>query len=251
MAQNTEILPLNSRNLCPCYLHTFENGDFRWSSYVNKSAEALPKAGVLGKCNYFQPVNFGGTEHWAIKNHNNNFVAESLISKDDRVAKDEYLFFAPGNVFQSGVTYYINIILETQSVTCAGNLAEVVLATRDTNGLPSSTKIVSTLISQTDFGSKVATEMTAKGFTACGVLGSNEFSTNGNILSINASVVPSADVVYYIGIRNVTAKPITAEAYAKLRIHDVRVHADDPRAYPIVPLTLPTITTTVKPDKET
>lgn len=251
MAQSTEILPLNSRNLCPCYLHTFENGAFSWSSYVNKSAEALPKSGVLGKCNYFEPVNLGGSEHWSIKYHNNNFVAESLISTTEAVAKDEYLFFAPGNIVQAGPTYTIHISLETQSTTCAGHLAELVLTARDTNNLPSKAKITSTLISQSSFGTKVAAAMTTAGYTACSGMASNEFSTNGNIVTISITYAPSADEIIYIGIRDVTAVPSAAEDYAKLRIHNIKVTLSDASRYPIVPLTLPRIETIVKPDKET
>ena len=231
---------------CPCYIHTFESGDFIWSNYIKKATEPLLESGPMGQCHYSEQNGTQGTA-WQIKFENNKYLLESsshrtdhlgnIVPTDSSADKDDYIWIAPAILIQdhAGTNYMtVYITLETIGDLCSGHKAEVLIATKGSGNYPSSSSITKT-ISESVVATAVANAMTTAGYSACGSLSSDEFSTNGNKVTISITWDPSASEISYIGIRDKSATP--DGNYAKLRIHEIKAapstfHYDIPLQFP-------------------
>tara|TARA_R100000781_G_scaffold17063_1_gene13676 strand:+ start:312 stop:2297 length:1986 start_codon:yes stop_codon:yes gene_type:complete len=231
---------------CPCYIHTFESGTFLWSSYIKKATDSALESGPIGQCHYNELNGSQGTS-WQIKFENNKYLLESASSKyylgsnliptDTSSNKDNYIWIAPAVLVQnhSGTNYMnVYVTLETIGDLCSGHKAEFVLATKGNGNYPSSSSITTT-VSEASFATKVASAMTAAGYSACGTLGADEFSTNGNKVTISFTWDPTATEIIYIGIRD--KSPTPDGNYSKLRIHEIKAepstwHYDIPLRFP-------------------
>ena len=87
------------RFACPCYIHTFETGEFVWSSTLTEEGGPItaPETdGEIGGCNYFEKQNTLEAGHWAIRQEEGIWRADSsVVYGDIGTPKDEYIWFAP------------------------------------------------------------------------------------------------------------------------------------------------------------
>ena len=244
-----------TKNFCPCNIHTFETGNFRWSQTIKKSADPIEsKKGLLGQCHYVERNNITAVG-WHIKNENNKYLLESSnfhYTKTDGAdtmvpiegnTKDEYIWIAPAVLFKKpsagSAEHTISITLKTIGPTCNGHRAELVLADLPINkNFPSSASITDTILTEAQFEDKVTAEMTAQNYTACASIGGDDFSTNNKTITIKTTYTPSATGVKYIGIRDKSNG--IDDDYAKLQIHDIAIYVsgvddtDIPTNFPIV-----------------
>ena len=244
----------NTINACPCYIHTFETGTFVWSSYVNKEMEPLKASGFLGDCHYVEQTNATGVG-WHIKKENNKYLLESSNYTIDisgaegaqATTKNEIIWIAPALCFNStaGVdTYTISITLETIG-DGSGHKAEFLLGTRAINKKHPEGATAVAVENEAAFASKVTDAMTAAGYTAYGSLGGDEFSTNGNKITITSTVTITNDIVQYIGIKDTSPSPDNTSA--KLRIHEITIQ---PRNYfDTIPTSFPDFKPQITPIK--
>jgi len=241
-------------NACPCYIHTFETGIFVWSSYINKEMSPLKTTGFLEDCHYVQQTNATGIG-WHVKQENNKYFLESSNSKVfirgsekeiGGATKDETVWIAPAvllNNTSATDNYTISITLETLGDPGSGHKAEFWIGLRNGNKKYPEGTIAA--LDEANFASKVAAAMTAAGHTAYGSLGADEFSTNGNKVTITTNIVVSSDVVQYLGIRDTSPTP--DNSYAKFRIHEITVEPTE--YYETIPTTFPQFTSKITPVK--
>lgn len=244
----------NTVNACPCYIHTFETGTFVWSSYVNKEMEPLKASGFLGDCHYIEQTNATGVG-WHIKKENNKYLLESSNYKIDisgsegaqATTKNEIVWIAPALFLNStaGVDEYtISVTLETIG-DGSGHKAELLLGTRAINKKHPEGATAVALENEAAFATKVIAAMTAAGYTAYGSLGGDEFSTNGNKITITSTVTITNDAVQYIGIKDTS--PVPDNTSAKFRIHEITIAPRD--YYDTIPTSFPDFKPQITPIK--
>ena len=242
-------------NACPCYIHTFETGTFVWSSYINKEMAPLKTTGFLGNCHYVQQTNATGIG-WHIKKENNKYLLESSNSKVfmrgsekeiGGATKDETVWIAPAILLNGSAgtdTYTISITLETLGDPGSGHKAEFWLGLRNGNKTYPEGSVA--VLDEANFASKVAAAMTAAGHTAYGSLGADEFSTNGNKVTITTTATTvTADVIQYFGIRDTSPTP--DNSYAKFRIHEITIEPTE--YYETIPTAFPQFNAKITPVK--
>lgn len=267
---------------CPCYLHTFQDGDFSWTSYLQESDGPLEASGILAQCHFFDEVSSGTTGHWKLRSDADSFSlgaggifeifpgvwrAESTQLETNSV-KGESLFLAPGLVLQNGIEYTITVTLKTTrycdfngACTAPGHKAELKLGIRDDGPLSGNHEgfpgynvgSEATLLTQAQFATAVNA---AVDDTDCCTVDAQEFATNGERVTISATYTPSADEIKYVEIYDVTPTMAENEGETTLTIYDVVVQPtsnDGPTDYPILPQTwnVPNITAAITADDGT
>ena len=272
---------------CPCYLHTFQDGDFSWVSYLSESGGPSEASGIISTCHFNDITSTTAGGHWTIRSDQDDFLfglvpeddlqnyitapmgiwnAESrLIAPGLATNKNETLFLAPGLVLDAGVEYTISVTLRTSRIcegqgdcTAPGHQAELLLGVRDDTpannnhrGFPAEGLVgENTILTESAFASAVNAAVTDP--DCCTGLGGTEFATNGELVTVSGTFTPSPNnLIRYIGIKDSSNALGADEPNSAFTIFNVTVTAGT--VYPPLPLTFnqPNITATITADDGT
>ena len=248
---------------CPCFVHTFETGDYFLSKYLHHAAPSSRVSTELPGCNYLNLKTTGFTDYWSIKAPTAKTGARTIVSSTfyDDVAKiketgataankSDSIILAPAILFKpdaagAAQTYNIKVTVATENA--AASILGIGFRERESNEpIPKGggTRVLS--VHPGAFGAAVKNKMSELQYDLGDYRSSDgsEFTTNGKVVTIDFELTgPTETKLLYLEITDYTKMPTSDHVRSTVQILDVKVEAP---SLPTIPIKFPDIEFDVK-----